>query len=60
MKCKSESVTSVKFGSPTGASNATELSASGGRGLCPLNPQQGSAPWIPAGYIDDRGSSPQT
>jgi len=29
MNCKNESVTSVKFGSSAGASNATELSASG-------------------------------
>ena len=51
MNSKNESVTSAKFGSSAGASNATEFSASGGgalphdpyRGLCPLDPLWGSS-----------------
>jgi len=41
---QNESVTSVNFGSSAGALNATELSASGGGGLCLPNPHRGSAP----------------
>jgi len=43
MNCKNESVTSVKFGSSTGASNATQLSASGGFAP-PLDPPPEALP----------------
>ena len=59
-----------KFGSSAGASNATELSASGGlhpltphRGLCPLDPRWGLRPQSPgigsrSRARHGRGSSP--
>jgi len=53
-RAENESVTSVKFGSSAGASNATELSASGGglcpcsrRGFCLVDPCWGLCPQTP-------------
>jgi len=68
MNCKIESVTSVKFGASAGASNATELSASGGlrpltpTGALPPEPQLGAPPLAPyvgsrSRALYDRGSS---